>query len=263
MRDSRRLLVVLITGLCLAAAAPARAQIPVIDAFNLIETAQTAYNTYQAYRALLREYEVLVTMARRHRDMARYVTQDVPLIIHDVARYPSAAPLLQALNVGDPAGDRYFQVVRPAERLQSFAGTLSADARAMIQRAYATIDIADSTASMAAHQLGHVRVFSRNAQAAITSVERDTLGGSDDLHQETAILDRINAAQVIARRQDAVTNQLMSHLVEQWLVTNKRERDAEAVLMNMRLNDLRYYRPYAGSFFTDAADVAAANWRQP
>jgi hypothetical protein len=255
--------VALLLALCVFRTSVAKAQIPVIDAFNLIQTAQTAINTYEAYRALIREYEVLVTMARRHPNMARYLTPDVPIILHDAARYPSGAPLLQALNAGDPAGDRYFQVVRPVDRLESIASPLDAEARAMLQRAYATIDIADSAASMAAHQVGHVRVFGRNAANAIAAVERDTLGGSDDLHQETAVLDRINAAQVVARRQDAVTNQLLSHLVEQWLVANKRQRDAETVLMNMRINDLRYYRAYAASFFTDAADVQAQSWRQP
>jgi hypothetical protein len=255
--------VLLVVALCALRPSVAVAQIPVIDAFNLIETAQTAINTYESYRALIREYEVLVAMARRHPNMARYLTPDVPIVLHDTSRYLSGAPLLQALNAGDPTGDRYLQVVRPAARLQSITAPLDAEARVMLERAYATIDIADSAASMAAHQVGHTRVFAKNTAVAIGAVERDTLAGNDDLHQETAILDRVNAAQVIARRQDAVSNQLLSHLVEQWLVTNKRERDAEAVLMNMRINDLRYYRSYAGSFFTDAADEQARNWRQP
>lgn len=241
----------------------ARAQIPVIDAANLIETAQTAINTYQMYRTLMREYEILVKMARRLPGMTRYITPDVPMIAHEASRYPSAALLLDALNSGDPGGERYVRVVRPAQRLQTLSTAMDAEARTMLERAYATIDVADSTASLAAHQLGHIRGFTRNAAGAIAAVERDTVGGSDDLHQQTAILDRINAAEVIARRQDTATNQLLSHLLEQLLVTNKRERDAEAVLMNMRINQLRYYRAYSGSFFTESAASRARDWRQP
>jgi hypothetical protein len=245
------------------APAAARAQVPVIDALNLIETARTAYNTYQAYRQLVQEYELLVQMGRRAAGMARYRTPEVPIIFHDPSRYLAGAPLLGALNSGDPTGQIYDSVIRFARRPETILPTLPAAERLDIERAFATIDISDSVGAMAGHQVGHVRTYANATTAAIRTLENDTLGGPDNEHYQTAILDRINAAQVIGRRQDAITNQLVSHLVEQALVQTKRERDTEAVVMSMRVNRLRYFREYSASFFTPAAEATAAAWSQP
>lgn len=242
---------------------PVGAQVPVIDALNLVETAKTAYNTYQAYRQLVQQYELLVRMGRRATGMDRYRTPEIPIVFHDPSRYVAGAPLLRALNAGDPTGQIYDSVTRAALRPEAILTQLPANARRDLERAYATIDIADSTGAMAGHQVGHVRGYTAATTAAIRTLENDTLGGSDNEHFQTAILDRINAAQIIARRQDTATNQLMSHLVEQWLVDTKRQRDTEAVVMSMRVNKLRYYRDYSASFFTASARAAASAWRQP
>jgi hypothetical protein len=247
----------------LLAPALAAAQVPVIDALNLVETARTAYNTYETYRKLVEQYELLVRMARRASGMARYRTPDVPVVFHNPSRYAAGAALLRALNAGDPTGQTYDGVIRVGVRPESVLSTLTASARRDVERAFATIDISDSVATMASHQVGHVRGYTSATTAAIRTLEGDTLGGSDNEHYQTAILDRINAAQVIARRQDASTNQLVSHLLEQTLVQTKRERDTEAIVMGMRVRRLRYARDYNASFFTNQAQAIADNWRQP
>jgi hypothetical protein len=260
LRSARR--AVLAFSLLLALTA-AQAQVPVIDALNLVETARTAYNTYQTYRQLVQEYELLLRMTKRATGMARYRTPEVPIVFHDASRYLAGARLLSALNAGDPTGQIYDSVVRTAVRPESILPALPVAARRDVERAFATIDISDSVGAMAGHQVGHVRGYTNATTAAIRTLENDTLGGSDNEHYQTAILDRINAAQVIARRQDAMTNQLVSHLVEQALVQTKRQRDTEAIAMSMHVNRLRYFREYSSSFFTTAAQVTAANWRQP
>lgn len=242
---------------------PAAAQVPVIDALNLIETARTAYNTYQTYQQLIREYQLILRMAKRATGMERYRTPDVPVVFHDAGRYLAGGAMVRTLNAGDPTGQAYDSVTRFAVRPASVLPTLTPAARRNLERALATIDISDSVASLAGHQIGHVRGYSSATTAAIRTLETDTLGGSDDQHYQTAILDRINAAQVIARRQDTATNQLVSHLVEQALVQTKRQRDTEAVAMAMRISRLRFYRAYSASFFTPSSQAVADAWRQP
>ena len=58
-------------------------------------------------------------------------------------------------------------------------------------------------------------------------------------HETTAILDKIAAGQLVARREDMAANQLLSHVLEQLLARSKRQRDSEAAAMNMRLGGLR------------------------
>jgi hypothetical protein len=264
MRNPSRFVTVLV-AVCLGLQIPARlhAQVPVIDAFNLIETAQIAFNTYETYRSLVQQYELLIKMARRAPGLARYRTPNVPFVSHQIGRYVVGGPLLQAFNSGDPTGNAYERVIRFAVRPESILPLLGADARRNTESAYATIDLADSTATLASHQIGHIRSYSASAASAIDALERDSLGGPDDEHYQTAILDRINAAELVARRQDAATNQLISHLLEQSLVRAKRLRDAEAIAMNMRLRQLQHYRTYSASFFPADAGAAASAWRQP
>jgi hypothetical protein len=264
MRRSRRLIAALIFGTsCASLPATAQAQVPVIDALNIIEAAKTGYNTYESLQQLLKQYELLVSMGRRAADMGRYQTPAVPVIFHDPSRYVAGAAFLRGLNAGDPTGQIYDSVIRTALRPEPVFGLMTPMARRDFERAYATIDIADSTGAMAEHQVGHVRGYTQAATAAIQTLEADTLGGPDNEHFETAIIDRINAAQIIARRQDTSINELLSHLVEQWLVDTKRKRDTEAVAMNMRIGRIQNYRAYSATFFTASSEAEASAWRQP
>src|SRR4029077_6087943 len=81
----------------------------------------------------------------------------------------------------------------------------------------------------------------------------------------TAVLDKVAAGELVARRQDVATNQLLSHALEQLLARSKRMRDAEAALMNMRLGGLRD-RPRPGGRAHEHAAwrvaVRPRRWRQ-
>ena len=54
----------------------------------------------------------------------------------------------------------------------------------------------------------------------------------------TAILDKVAAGELLGRRQDMASNQLLSHALEQLLARGKRLRDTEAATMNMQLVDV-------------------------
>ena len=51
----------------------------------------------------------------------------------------------------------------------------------------------------------------------------------------TAVLDKIAAGELLGRRQDMLSNQLLSHALEQLLARGKRLRDTEAATINMQL----------------------------
>ena len=78
----------------------------------------------------------------------------------------------------------------------------------------------------------------------------------------TAILDKVAAGELIGRRQDMATNQLLSHALEQLLARSKRLRDTEAATMNMRLGGLRSGRAAGASLVRGAGDDLRT-WRQP
>jgi hypothetical protein len=80
-----------------------------------------------------------------------------------------------------------------------------------MERQCATIEITDSVAMMGDHQVALARGYHGRLQNAVESLESDVLNGLTRYHEMTAILDKISAGELLARRQDMLSNQLLSH----------------------------------------------------
>jgi hypothetical protein len=93
-------------------------------------------------------------------------------------------------------------------------------------------------------------------------LETDVLNSLPRYHDLTAVLDKVAAGELLARRQDMATNQLLSHALEQLLARSKRMRDTEAATMNMRLLGMRDGRA-AGARLVEGAANDLRTWRQP
>jgi hypothetical protein len=78
----------------------------------------------------------------------------------------------------------------------------------------------------------------------------------------TAVLDEIAAGELLARRQDMATNQLLSHALEQLLARSKRQRDTEATMLNMQVTTWRDAHDVNHAFVAGTGD-ALRTWRQP
>src|SRR5262249_1457782 len=124
------------------------------------------------------------------------------------------------------------------------------------------IEIGDSVALMGAHQVALVRGYAGKLQEAAQQLEGDVLSRQDGTHEMTAVLDKIAAGELLGRRQDTATNQLLSHALEQLLARSKRQRDTEAANINMQLRMWRDGRAVNQAFVTGTGD-ALRTWRQP
>ena len=245
-----------------ALAAPARAQFVVIDPGNLAQAVLIAERTLREYEALRAQYETLVRMSRGLGNMERYRIPTVIGAEHDLQRWEYGRSWLQGLNTGDPAGTAYRGSVRRLEAPGYSLQQLPPTARRAVEQAYATVDIADSVAQLGGHQVALIRGYSRRLQQAIDALEGDVVNTDPRSHEMTAVLDKVAAGSLIARRQDMATNQLLSHSLEQLLARSKRLRDTEAATMNMRLGALRSGRTAGTSVVRGAADDLRT-WRQP
>lgn len=252
----------IVTALILAVSAPAGAQFVVIDYGNLAQAVVIAERTLREYETLRAQYQTLLRMSRPLAGMDRYRIPAVPMASHDSTRWPYAQPWLAGLNSGDADGAGYRQSVRRLERPEHLLQQLPPSSRRAVEQAYATVEIADALAQSGSDQLGLVRTYSQRLQRAIDALEADVVSTDPQAHEMTATLDKVAAGALIARRQDAATNQLLTHALEQLLVRAKRVRDSEAVTMNMRLEGLRNGRAAGGSVVEGAADDLR-RWRQP
>jgi hypothetical protein len=199
-------------------------------------------------------------MAQGLGDLEGYRMPAVDAARHDAARWEYGGSWLQTLNTGGP-DEGYANTTRRVDRPDAPLQRLPFAARRAIEQAYSTIEIADSIAQTGGEQVGRIREYSRHLQQAIRQLEGDVLNSSAP-HEMTAILDKVAAGELLGRRHDTAANQLLSHVLEQLLVRSKRERDAEAAAMNMRLGGLRDGRAAGASVVRGAADDLRA-WRQP
>ena len=256
----KRILIVAV--LLVVVAVPGRAQIVVTDPGNLAQAILIAERTLREYETLWAQYQTILRMAQKLGNMDRFRTPPVAFTRHDPSRWTYGAPWLQGLNSGDNRGVLYRQVTRPLDRPGALLDQLPGPARKAIQDGYATIEITDAVAQIAAHQVALVRGYSGPVQQAIQQLENDVVNARSSYHELTAILDKVAAGEVLARRQDIATNQLLSHALEQLLARGKRVRDSEAAAMNMRLSGLTYGGTASSSLVRGAASDLRT-WRQP
>ena len=242
--------------------APARAQWVVHDPGNFAQALVIAERTLREYEALLAQYETIMRMGRSLPSMEGYRLPSVATRSHDAGLWEYGGPWLRGLNAGDPDGSSFWRTARRLEPPGASLEALPPAARRAIEQAYATIEITDSVAMMGGHQVGAIRAFMGRLQHAIDGLESDVLNTLPRFHEITTILDKVAGGELIGRRQDMATNQLLSHALEQLLARSKRLRDSEVATMNMRLGGMRDGRAAGASIVRGAANDLRT-WRQP
>jgi len=256
----RRLVVILM--LAAALTVPASAQLVVIDPANLVQTVLIAQRAQQAYEQLQNEYLLIQRMAQRLGDLTAYQIPPIAITRHDSGRWEFGRPWIEGLNSGDARGTAYLATALPLLPPDVHLTELEPQARRMFERRYATVEISDSVAMLGGHQVALMRGYHDTLQAAVERLQDDVLNGSSDVHQMTAVLDKVAAGELLARRQDMAANQLLSHALEQLLARNKRERDTEAATINMQITTWRD-APAANAAFARGTGDALRSWRQP
>lgn len=252
-RVMRVLAVVVAVAVC---PRPAAAQWIVHDPTNYAQAIATFQQLVQQYQLLQQQAQRLpVNLPTRYRVPA------VPWLQHGtVATY--AQPVLDALNRGDLTGAQYRQIVDALAPIQGVLAHIPPGMRTRIGTAYATIELADRVARAAIHQSGVVRTNGTSVQQTIQALEDDAVSGDARFHTQVALLNKINGASVLGLRIAEQTQQSVVGVVEQLLVGNKRQRDAEAKLMNAQLHQ-REYGPAYGQDLVSRTAQALDGWRQP
>lgn len=257
---SRRICVSLLVVTLLAA--PVYGQIAVIDPANLAQVVLIARRAQQHLDELQAQYRTILRMAQGLGGLDRYRIPTIAITRHDPSRWEYGRPWIQGLNSGDPTGAAYWATTVPLQRPNPGPSHLTAAARRTFERQYATVEITDSVAQMGGHQVALVRGYHGQLQQAVQALEDDVVNGLARFHEMTAILDKVAAGELLARRQDMAANQLLSHALEQLLARSKRLRDTEASTVNMQLVTWRDARGANDAFVAGSGD-ALRTWRQP
>jgi hypothetical protein len=258
----RRLLVISLLLLTFGAgSAGAQVGIPVFDLKaigRLLEIVDRVQKTLDAMRDIR---ETTARMGKGMGNLSRYRLPGIPTLGHDVSRFPYGRPWLEGLNSGDARGQGYFATVHTIQRDLGVLDQLPPQARDVVKVAYATIEILDSINMMGGHQAAAIRGYHGKLAESIQQLENDITSPRPELHEMTAVLDKIAVAQSINGRQNMAGNQLDSHILEQLLGANKEKRDTDASNMNMMLNGIRAAGSIDRSLVRDGDFLTT--WRQP
>jgi conjugal transfer/entry exclusion protein len=254
-------LLAIVAFIVLLGVSPVRAQLAVIDPANLAQAILIVQRTQRHLEELRAQYLTVLRMAQGIGRMDRYRTPPFALSSHDVGRWNFGRPWIAALNSGDPDGAAYLATAMPLERPNT-PGWLTPSARRAFERQYANVEIADSVAIIGGHQVGATRGYYNDLQRAVEALEQDVLNPATSYHDLTANLDKIAASELVGRRQDMATNQLLSHVLEQLLARSKELRDMEASVLNMQMVTWRDAEAANRAFRAGTGD-ALRTWRQP
>lgn len=241
-------------------------------AFVVTDPATTARNAVTAVLktrildTLTEQHRRLRRMARRlsmHTNLDKYSLPDPPRWrTHGSDQFLFTQAYNEALIFGDADGSAYLAVSRHVGAAQEALSPLSPAARRAVMAQLATLNVADATAIAGTHQTGQLRFNGRKHELrAIEALEAHVIDPSQE-QSATAVLDKISGAALIETRQKQARLQLLTAIVEQLLVDNKRARDTEAAVLNMQLGRLRDDRGEDRGFLAGAGNDLRT-WRQP
>jgi len=245
-------------------------------AFVVTDPATTARNAVTAIArsrivdTIVQQHDRLRRMTRRlsaYTNLDRYAVQGPPrprTHAPDPDTFPYGQGYLGALSYGDSTGVQFEYSSRSRMSPDGILSGLSPAARESIGRALATLDLADSTIIAGTHQAGMLRDVGSREWEAIEELQRHVTDPSLD-QSATAVLDKISGAVLVETRQKQARLQLLTAVVEQLLVDNKRARDVEAAALNMQLGRLRAFgdRGEGGTEILRGAADDFRSWRQP
>lgn len=260
----RRTLLILVAVVLLSRTS--HAQITVHDSSVTIRNAITAVLKEYLLQVQMAQHSQIRRMAQRlsfFTGLDKYSAREAPRW----RRHPGedgegemlSSSLQAALDFGDAEGASYSAMVH---RVMSDAAlaAVPADARGIVQRQLATIDLADAVSVATIHNTGRLRFAGRAEFNAIEVLDADVTDGSLE-QSATAVLDKISAATLMAARQRQARSALLMGLVEQLAVDTKRERDTHAAALNMQLSQWANASA-PGAAFAGTGD-ALRTWRQP
>lgn len=155
--------------------------------------------------------------------------------------YGNTAALVNALNYGAlvNAQHGYNSAYVQAESYPSGSySSLDARTQSTVANQYATSELAQSTTTNTVATVGTIRSDSQTFASKLANLESDTFSTDPNQQTENALLGKINSATLLQIHSQQDTNQLLMASIQQQLVAQKQQIDAQ----NRALNNSIYFQ---------------------
>ena len=208
-----------------------------------LQKEEKIYNTaFQTRNQIIAAYNLAFQMSRMPQNLgARYranFSQWTNLSAPDT--YGVTSAWMRALDLGGQAQalQAYTNaVVQPQAYPTSRYSGLDAGSQATIQNQYATSELSHGTTVNTLSTLGSIRSNSESFATKLANLEADSFSTTASQQTEMAVLGKINTATLLQIHSQQDTNQLLAASVQQQLVVQKQQVDAQ----NRAINSAIYF----------------------
>ena len=210
--------------------------LPVFDASNLANAIKRHFELVRQYEQLVVEYEQLVLeyehflwMAKQLPGLPRHKLSFTPWRYSSSTNvYGTSGGWTSAINSGGGVVPGYRRATEPLRAFGAALANIPANQVERVKTDYATVELTDAANLHGIEVLGLQRAKARANEQAIQDLEGATLSTADAMNTQIAVLNKINAAGMMAIRASQDTNQLLVGVLEHQVAESKRRRDAEA-----------------------------------
>ena len=184
---------------------------------QLFQMEQQYSQLVQTYRMVQNQYSQMVFMARQVPvDMTgRYRAVTTPWINSSPTNvYGTTGGWTDGINTGSGIDSGYSSATQPLGAYGDALGNIPSDQLPRIKTDYATVELTDGANRTGIETLGRLRGNAPAVEAAIENLEADSLSSDPNMNSEVAVLNKINAANIIALRNSQDANKLLATLAE-------------------------------------------------
>jgi hypothetical protein len=214
-------------------------------AIQQIEQGSQLYTTAVATRnQIVTMYNLAFQMSRMPQNLAaRYKTgwSQWTSLSAPTNTYGNTAALVNALNNGAlaQAQQGYTSAYVQAQSYPSgHYSSLDSNTQATVANQYATSELAETTTTNTLATLGTIRSDAQAFAAKLANLESDTFSTDPNQQTQNALLGKINSATLLQIHSQQDTNQILAASVQQQLIAQKQQIDAE----NRAINNAIYFQ---------------------
>jgi hypothetical protein len=198
---------------------------------QLVQLEQQYAQLVQTYHMIQSQYQQMLWMAKQDpvNMFLRYRAMATPWTSSSATNtYGTTAAWTLGINSGQSIQAAYSSAVQRLSAYGSDLANVPADQTDRIKTGYATVELTDGANRSSMQTIGSIRGNAAAVETAIQNLENDSLSSDPNMNTEIAVLNKINAANVIGLRNTQDTNKLLVALAEHEILQAKRQRDAEA-----------------------------------
>jgi hypothetical protein len=108
--------------------------------------------------------------------------------------------------------------------------------QARVKSQYASVELADGANMNALSTIGAIRGNAAALETRMNNLEQDSFSNDSSLNSEVAVLNKINATNVLTLRSVQDTNKLLASLLEQQTIASKQQREMTTDAINAEVN---------------------------